>query len=105
MSITLKPWGSEEVLYSGEYLVKRLVMKSGESCSVQFHHKKIETIIVVENMLEINNVVYNPGDHVTITPGTVHKMEAREGDCVYLECSTVFGDEDTVRLSDKYGRT
>lgn len=100
-----KPWGQEEILYTGEYLVKRLTMRKGECCSIQFHEKKTETIVVISGTLEINHeIVYLPGDYVTILPGVVHQMSAREGDCVYLECSTVYGDEDTTRLEDKYGR-
>jgi len=45
-----------------------------------------------------------PGDTITIKPYIVHRMEAEDEDCLYLETST---NElwDVVRLKDNYNRT
>jgi mannose-6-phosphate isomerase-like protein (cupin superfamily) len=107
-----KPWGQEEVLHIDDrYLLKRLTMKAGHRCSLQYHRKKNETIYVVHGSLvvfvgasgeELEQRVLQAGEHITIIPGTIHRMEAKD-DCVYLEASTPEMD-DVVRLSDDYSR-
>lgn len=112
MKLIKKPWGSEEVVeINDKYMVKKLSMKSGHRCSLQYHNFKKETIYMLSGDLKItigkdkNNLkskVYVSGEHVTIEPGVVHRMEGVT-DSVYLEASTS-EIEDVVRLSDDYNR-
>ena len=51
---------------------------------------------------EMDEMILNPGEHYTIEPGVIHRMEAII-DSLYLESSTNFLD-DVIRLEDKYGR-
>ncbi len=107
-----KPWGYEELVdCNDKYVVKKLFMKQGHSCSIQYHQLKRETILVVSGILRIyigtsledlSSKLYHCGDTITIEPYTVHRMEAVE-DCLYTETST---NElwDVVRLQDQYGR-
>jgi mannose-6-phosphate isomerase-like protein (cupin superfamily) len=107
-----KPWGYEELVdVNSAYVVKKLFMRAGHSCSTQFHKLKRETILVFAGRLrisvgpsleELEAREYGPGETITIEPYTVHKMEGVE-DCVYYETST---NElwDVVRLQDSYGR-
>ncbi len=107
-----KPWGYEELVECNDkYVVKKLFMKQGHSCSIQYHELKKETILVVTGTLKISvgssletmsSKLYTTGDTITIDPYTVHRMEAVE-DCLYTETST---NElwDVVRLQDNYGR-
>jgi mannose-6-phosphate isomerase-like protein (cupin superfamily) len=107
-----KPWGREEVVeINDRYMVKRLTMWKGHRCSLQFHHVKCETIVVISGRLRIHTGtsqdslserIYTAGETITIRPGTVHRMEGVE-DCVYLEASTP-EMADVVRLSDDYQR-
>ena len=109
---TDKPWGYEDLLSVNEnYVMKRLFMKSGHSCSLQYHENKHETVYVVEGNLlvtvgETVNLLreqtMNPGDHLILEPGVIHRMTAIN-DCVYLEASTP-ELHDVVRLEDEYGR-
>ena len=108
-----KPWGYEELLECNDkYVVKKLFMKKGHSCSIQYHELKTETITVLTGSLNIyvgdtleklQLKVYTPGDTITIKPYTVHRMEASTDDCLYTETST---NElwDVVRLKDNYNR-
>ena len=108
----IKPWGKEELLeYNDHYVVKKLFMKAGECCSLQYHELKRETMYVVSGKLklyigkDINNLeekILLPNDYVNVTPYTIHRMEGIE-DSVYIETST---NEvwDVVRLEDKYKR-
>jgi mannose-6-phosphate isomerase len=107
-----KPWGYEEIIeHNNNYVVKKLFMKKGHSCSTQYHKLKTETIIILKGILrifigtDINSLEfkdYNEGDNITIKPYTIHKMMGIS-DCLYLETST---NElwDVIRLQDNYGR-
>ena len=86
-------------------------MKTGHSCSIQYHELKTETILVFSGKINIyigdslENIIkkeYLPGETITIKPYTVHRMEAIE-DSIYYETST---NElwDVVRLQDNYNR-
>ena len=108
-----KPWGYEELIdINDKYVVKKLFMKQGHTCSLQYHELKRETILVFSGVLNISignsmetleTKSFTPGQSVSIEPYTVHRMEAVE-DCIYYETST---NElwDVVRLQDSYGRT
>ena len=112
MKIIEKPWGKEEIVEINEkYMVKKLTMWKEHRCSLQFHNHKKETIYVLSGKLRIvsgpnqNNLkekIYLAGDSITISPGTVHRMEGIE-DSVYLEASTAEMN-DVVRLVDDYDR-
>lgn len=107
-----KPWGSEELLEkNAAYMVKRLFMKQGHRCSLQYHQQKRETVYVLSGVLRIlvgpsaeqlQEKLYRPGDSLTLEPGMVHRMEGVE-DSYYLEASTPELD-DVVRISDDYRR-
>ena len=112
MRVIDKPWGKEELVeINDRYMVKRLTMWKGHRCSLQYHEIKQETVYVLLGSLrvlsghlqdQLDLRLYGPGDHVTLLPGIIHRMEAEE-DCVYLEASTPEMD-DVVRLSDDYKR-
>lgn len=107
-----KPWGYEELIECNDkYVVKKLFMKKGHSCSIQYHELKTETIIVLSGKLNIyigetlDNLSvkeYSFGETITIKPFTIHRMEAVE-DSLYIESST---NElwDVIRLQDNYNR-
>jgi quercetin dioxygenase-like cupin family protein len=102
-----KPWGSETIIeHNDKYMVKLLFMKKGESCSLQYHREKHETIFVLDGLLNLNyqgiSHELTPGQYFVIETGQVHRMTALK-DCKYLECSTP-ENEDVVRLEDNYGR-
>lgn len=117
-----KPWGKEEILeVNDHYVVKRLHIKSGKRCSLQYHEKKTETIYLLDGvlLLHINDetiILENPGAFHTILSGEIHRMEGGNGilysgcilgsgiePTIYLECSTIELD-DVVRVEDDYGR-
>lgn len=111
-----KPWGKEEiVLREGYAQLKRLVIKKGESLSLQYHHEKNEFSVIIKGTVEVyvglgcsksisayNPVVYYPGESFYVPCGMIHKISALE-DAVILELCAG-SDKDIVRLEDKYGR-
>lgn len=114
MKIIDKPWGKEEIItIQDKYVVKRLYMKKGKRCSLQYHKKKVETIYVLSGVLLLHlgpdttntlssTICMRPGDFQTIPATLPHRMEAEE-DAIYLESSTTELD-DVVRLEDDYDR-
>lgn len=112
MTLIPKPWGQEEVIeINDRYMMKKLTMRKGHRCSIQYHNIKRETIYVLDGQLRIysgasletmTSRIYTASETITIVPGVVHRMEAVE-DSVYLEASTPEMD-DVVRLVDDYQR-
>lgn len=107
-----KPWGHEEIFAETErYVGKLLVIKAGESLSLQYHEVKEETLRMLEGSIaffsgpdveHIERFDLHEGDVFHVPPGCVHRMEAIT-DCTMLEVSTPELD-DVVRLNDRYGR-
>jgi len=56
-----------------------------------------------ENLPNIVRHLMDPGDVFHVTPGTVHRFCAEEGDVRLVEVSTTELD-DVVRLEDDYSR-
>jgi hypothetical protein len=112
MKKIIKPWGFEQIIeINKKYLLKKLFMKKGHRCSLQYHIKKKETIYVLSGELKIyigknkNNLrskIYKKGSSVTIEPRIIHRMMAKKN-CFYLEASTPY-NSDVIRLSDDYKR-
>jgi mannose-6-phosphate isomerase len=106
-----KPWGYE--LWwarTDRYVGKVIHVNKGHALSLQYHHRKDETIFVWSGRIlferqEGDALVARelvPGDAVHVTPPTVHRMTALEDSDVF-EVSTPETD-DVVRLEDRYGR-
>ncbi len=107
-----RPWGSYDSIENGpRFQVKRLKVKPGATLSLQIHHHRTEHWIVVSGtaritrgdevfLLEENQSTYIPVGvrHRIENPGKipVHIIEVQSGS--YL------GEDDIVRLEDRYGR-
>jgi len=105
--ITEKPWGHEELwAITDVYAGKLLFINAGESLSLQYHERKVETLRVMSGRLLMsldgNEAELEAGAVAHIEPPMPHRMAAIE-DCVVLEVSTPELD-DVVRLEDRYGR-
>ncbi|HSE13351.1 MAG TPA: mannose-1-phosphate guanylyltransferase/mannose-6-phosphate isomerase [Rudaea sp.] len=107
-----RPWGSFTVLEDeADCKVKRLTVKPGGVLSLQLHHRRSEHWTVVtgtarvrvgdrEFLLGRNESTYIPVD-------TLHRLEnPTEADLhlIEVQCGDYFGEDDIVRLEDKYGR-
>ena len=109
----VKPWGREEhLIISPRYVVKKIVIKSGQSLSLQYHRIKEETVFVHKGTLIVwkSNDFYDlvtlcPGEIYHVQPGEIHRFGCPENidECVIIECSTTELD-DVVRLDDDYNR-
>lgn len=108
-----KPWGYELVwARTDRYVGKILHVTKGQILSLQYHHRKDETMHVLRGELilrtraqdetELDERPFRAGESVHIAPLLVHQIEAVE-DTDVLEASTPELD-DLVRLQDRYGR-
>lgn len=107
-----KPWGWELIWAETDvYVGKLLLVRAGQSLSLQYHEVKEESWLVREGRaalelgevggsLEAREIV--PGDAFHYRPGTVHRVTAIE-DTLIVEVSTPHL-MDVVRLEDAYGR-
>jgi mannose-1-phosphate guanylyltransferase/mannose-6-phosphate isomerase len=107
-----RPWGSYTVLEDeADCKVKRITVKPGQVLSLQLHHRRSEHWTVVagtakvrvgdkEFLLPANESVYIPVE-------TLHRLENPTGSDLHLievQCGDYFGEDDIVRLEDRYGR-
>ncbi len=109
----IKPWGYELLIEkNSNYMFKKLYMKKGHRCSLQYHNKKTETIFVLKGRLKIyfgtnrkklKSKILKPGETMTIKRKLIHRMFGVTN-ALYLEASTP-EILDVIRLSDDYKRS
>jgi mannose-1-phosphate guanylyltransferase/mannose-6-phosphate isomerase len=108
-----RPWGSYDAIGSGKrFQVKRISVKPGAKLSLQMHHHRAEHWVVVKGTAKITNA-----DHVflltenqsTFIPvGVVHSLENPGKiplELIEIQSGAYLGEDDIVRLEDRYGRT
>jgi len=108
-----RPWGNYATLKEEDgYKVKRLVVHPGEGLSLQYHEHRSEHWVVVagRGRIQIDDATYDcrAGDYRHIPAGAHHRL-INDGleDLVLIEvqCGPYLGEDDIVRLQDRYGRT
>jgi mannose-6-phosphate isomerase-like protein (cupin superfamily) len=108
----IKPWGNFENLLDESYTkVKKIVINPGEAPSYQYHFKRSEIWIIVKGIAEIkiDDVVTTQGvgDIIQIAKEAKHSVtNIGKDELVFVEVQLgeYFGEDDIVRLDDKYGR-
>lgn len=107
-----RPWGTYTVLEEGpRFKIKRIEVKPGGSLSLQMHHHRSEHWIVVSGMAKVVNgdreIFVGTNESTYIPAGHTHRLE-NPGlmDLVMIEVQSgeYLGEDDIVRLGDKYGR-
>lgn len=107
-----RPWGSYTVLEDGvRFKIKRIVVKPGASLSLQMHHHRSEHWVVVSGMAKVvtgeRESLVNTNESTFIPAGHAHRLE-NPGviDLVLIEVQSgeYLGEDDIVRLEDRYGR-
>lgn len=130
IKVVKKPWGEELwIVWTRDYhVLKKIMMKTGNKSSLQFHRKKLETNILIDGEADvIRGYILDkdlPGDelrqivsginlenhkqrmtrgmHWTSCPGDVHRVISVK-DYIAYEVSTPELD-DIIRLHDDSGR-
>jgi len=107
-----RPWGSYTVLAEGpQFKVKQLVVLPGASLSLQLHHHRSEHWVVVSGQATVRNgertLQLGPNQSTYIAAGAVHRLAnqgAEPAVVVEVQSGTYLGEDDIVRLEDRYGR-
>ncbi|MDG9760272.1 mannose-1-phosphate guanylyltransferase/mannose-6-phosphate isomerase [Pseudomonas sediminis] len=107
-----RPWGTYTVLEEGaRFKIKRIMVRPGESLSLQMHHHRSEHWIVVSGMARVVNgerdFLLNTNESTFIPAGHSHRL-VNPGviDLVMIEVQSgeYLGEDDIVRFNDIYGR-
>ena len=107
-----RPWGSYTVLEDADDCkVKRLTVKPGHVLSLQLHHRRSEHWTVVDGVAKVRigeeEFLLNRNESAYIPMNTVHRLENPTDTDIHLievQCGDYFGEDDIVRLEDRYGR-
>jgi mannose-1-phosphate guanylyltransferase len=108
-----RPWGKYDSLDNGErYQVKHITVKPGAKLSVQMHHHRAEHWVVVSGVAKVTNgdttylVAENESTYIPV--GAIHALENPgkiDLELIEVQSGGYLGEDDIVRLEDKYGRT
>lgn len=107
-----RPWGSYESIDQGErFQVKHIRVKPGEQLSLQKHHHRAEHWIVVNGTARVtcgdNTFLVSENQSTYIPIGEVHRLENPGKiplDLIEVQTGSYLGEDDIVRLEDRYGR-
>jgi mannose-1-phosphate guanylyltransferase/mannose-6-phosphate isomerase len=107
-----RPWGYFESIDLGErFQVKRIVVSSGGTLSLQKHQHRAEHWVVVRGTAEVTigdevRAVHE-NESVYIPIGSVHRLANRGKiplELIEVQTGSYFGEDDIVRLDDIYKR-
>ena len=107
-----RPWGRYDILFeNNECKVKKIMVKPGGMLSYQYHTKRREAWTIIKGNLTIildgDTCFREAGQTIKIPLGTKHRAwnETDENiEFIEVQTGTYFGEDDIIRLDDKYGR-
>ena len=107
-----RPWGTYEILDKGPgFQVKRLTVKAGESLSLQVHQHRAEHWIVVKGTASVTKgeitLTLEENESTFISQGEKHRLEnttKSDLEIIEVQSGSYFGEDDIVRIEDKYNR-
>jgi len=107
-----RPWGTYEIVDASErFKVKRITVNSGAALSMQKHHHRAEHWIVVKGRALVtvgDQIITLCEDQSTYIPvGTFHRLENTEKtplQLIEVQTGSYLGEDDIVRVDDRYGR-
>jgi mannose-1-phosphate guanylyltransferase/mannose-6-phosphate isomerase len=108
-----RPWGCFRSIDMGEgFQVKRITVKPGSSISLQKHAHRAEHWVVVQGRARVTRddetIELKASESATIPLGAIHRLENVGNELLHLvevQTGSYLGEDDIVRLEDKYGRT
>ena len=111
-NVVHKPWGTyENILELPITKVKLIKIIPGESPSYQYHFKRKEMWVIIQGKAEvtIDDCISEKGYGDIIEVGIESKHSIKnvgEEDLLFIEIQLgeYFGEDDIVRVKDKYGR-
>ncbi len=107
-----RPWGAYDAIDQGQrFKVKRITVKPGEKLSLQMHHHRAEHWVVVSGTAKVRNgeneQLVTENQSVFIPIGGIHSLENPGKiplELIEVQTGPYLGEDDIVRLEDRYGR-
>lgn len=107
-----RPWGSYDSIDLGDrHQVKRITVKPGARLSVQKHHHRAEHWVVVRGTAKVlkgtETIMLSENESTYIPLGEVHALENPGKiplELIEVQSGSYLGEDDIVRLEDRYGR-
>lgn len=107
-----RPWGSfDSIGRGGRFQVKRITVKPGAKLSLQMHHHRAEHWIIVSGTARVTHgeedYLLTENQAAYIGVGTVHALENPGKiplELIEVQSGSYLGEDDIVRLQDRYGR-
>jgi mannose-1-phosphate guanylyltransferase/mannose-6-phosphate isomerase len=107
-----RPWGSYDSVDGADgFQVKRLIVNPGAVLSLQKHARRAEHWVVVRGKARItrNDDEFDLGvnESTYIAIGDIHRIANPFDEPVHIievQCGDYLGEDDIVRIEDKYGR-
>ena len=107
-----RPWGSFTVLDEGDgFKVKRISVNPGHKLSLQYHHQRSEHWTVVHGVATVNvgedvkTVKVNESVYISLKEKHALANEGEElMQLIEVQIGDYLGEDDIVRLEDRYGR-
>ena len=107
-----RPWGSYEGVVAGErFQVKRIIVNTSASLSLQMHHHRAEHWIVVRGTARVTRgdevflITENQSTYIPL--GVTHRLENPGTiplEIIEVQSGSYLGEDDIVRFEDNYGR-
>jgi mannose-1-phosphate guanylyltransferase/mannose-6-phosphate isomerase len=107
-----RPWGTYETVdFSERFKVKRITVNPGAALSLQKHHHRAEHWIVVKGTARVtvgDKIITLCEDQSTYIPvGQFHRLEnpgKTPLELIEVQSGSYLGEDDIVRVEDRYGR-
>ena len=108
-----RPWGQYDSIDNGQrYQVKRITVKPGQKLSLQMHHHRAEHWIVVKGTASVTldgqQRLLTENESIYLPLGSVHALENPGKiplELIEVQVGSYLGEDDIVRLQDRYGRS
>ena len=108
-----RPWGKYDSVDNGNrYQVKRITVNPGAKLSVQMHHHRSEHWVVVSGTAKVTKddktFILGENESTYIPLGVVHALENPGKvplELIEVQSGAYLGEDDIVRLSDRYSRS
>ena len=107
-----RPWGYYQTIDAGDrYQVKRISVKPGASLSLQKHHHRSEHWVVVRGAADVTigdeRKLVHENESIYLPIGCVHRL-SKPGlislELIEVQTGSYLGEDDIVRLEDRYNR-
>jgi mannose-1-phosphate guanylyltransferase/mannose-6-phosphate isomerase len=108
-----RPWGNYDCLDNGQrFQVKRIMVNSGQSTSMQKHFHRAEHWIVVSGTAEVTcgerTFILTENESTFIPLGEQHRLRNPGTvplELIEVQSGTYLGEDDIERIDDEYGRS